>query len=247
MSETVIEVQHLCSSYGRSLALDDISFTVNRGEIFTIIGRSGCGKTTLLKNLLGLMHYSQGSARVLGIEVSDEDAVEREKLRRRMGVLFQRGALLNAMNVGENVGLPLEMFTDKTREEIEAEVREALAAVGLAHAFAKFPTELSGGMVKRAALARAMIMRPEILFCDEPSAGLDPVTTKGIDELLLELKSRFQITVVVVTHDLLSIERIADRVIMIQDHKLAFNGAAGEIKTTENGAVREFFLHPEPL
>lgn len=239
----VIEVSGLTSYYGRARALDDISFSVQRGEILTLIGKSGCGKTTMLKNLLGLMPYSSGSAKVLGVEVSDEETVEKENLRRRLGVLFQRGALLNAMNIGENVGLPLEMFTDKKPAEIEAEVRTALSAVGLSHAYGKLPTELSGGMVKRAALARAMILHPEILFCDEPSAGLDPVTTRGIDELLLKLRDQYDITIVVVTHDLLSIERIADHLIMIHEHRITFDGGASEIKTTDNPALRAFFLN----
>jgi phospholipid/cholesterol/gamma-HCH transport system ATP-binding protein len=240
--EPIISVSHLTTAYGRAVALDDVSFSVQPGEIFTIIGKSGSGKTTLLKNLLGLLPYAKGSAKVLGAEVSDEDKVVAEKIRRRMGVLFQRGALLNAMSVGENVGLPLEMFTDNTVQEIEEAVRQTLAAVDLEGAYAKFPTELSGGMVKRAALARAIVMRPEVLFCDEPSAGLDPVTTRGIDELLLDLRQQYRMTIVVVTHDLLSIERIADHLIMIHEHAVAFDGSAREIKTSDNEALRGFFL-----
>ncbi len=242
MSDTVIEVQNLTSAYGHALALKDVSFSVKRGEILTIIGKSGCGKTTLLKNLLGLMTYNSGSAKVLGVEVSDQEMMEKENIPGRRGVLFQRGALLNAMSIGENVGLPLEMFTHKKEDEIAKNVEEALSSVGLSHAKAKFPTELSGGMVKRAALARAIILRPEILFCDEPSAGLDPVTTKGIDELLLDLRKQFGMTIVVVTHDLLSIERIADHLIMIHDHHIVFDGIAGEINTSDNIILREFFL-----
>jgi phospholipid/cholesterol/gamma-HCH transport system ATP-binding protein len=242
MAEFAVEVSDLTSAYGRTVALKDISFTLEKGKIHAIIGKSGCGKTTLLKNLLGLMPYRTGSARVLGVEMNDGDAIVRERVRERTGVLFQRGALLNSMNVGENVALPLEMHTSQTARDIETEVRRKLGLVGLSHAYAKRPTELSGGMVKRAALARAMALNPEILFCDEPSAGLDPVTTKGIDELLLSLKNTFGMTVVIITHDLLSIKRIADRLILIREQTIAFDGPAQEAASGMHPVLKEFFL-----
>jgi|SRR3989339_205001 len=242
MAESAVEVSGLTSAYGRAVALKDISFSLEKGKIHAIIGKSGCGKTTLLKNLLGLMPYRSGSVKVLGVEMSDGDAIVRQRVRERTGVLFQRGALLNSMNVGENVALPLEMHTQQKPRDIEAEVRRKLSLVGLSHAISKRPTELSGGMVKRAALARAMALNPEILFCDEPSAGLDPVTTKGIDELLLSLKSTFGMTVVIITHDLLSIKRIADRLLLIREQVIAFDGSAAEAASGRHPVLQEFFL-----
>jgi phospholipid/cholesterol/gamma-HCH transport system ATP-binding protein len=246
MPESIIDVQHICSGYGRSLVLTDVSFTVEREEIFTIIGKSGSGKTTLLKNLLGLSPYLAGRVKVLGTEASDADAVEKNGLRQRMGVLFQRGALLNSMTVGENVGLPLEMFTPLSPEEIKSRVQETLSSVGLGLAYNLKPQQLSGGMIKRAALARAIIRRPEVLFCDEPSSGLDPLTAKGIDELLVKLRDEYKITIVAVTHDLLSIERIADKVLLIKNGVAAFYGFAEEMKKRDNEDLREFFLLTSP-
>ncbi|MFH0919799.1 MAG: ATP-binding cassette domain-containing protein [Fibrobacterota bacterium] len=242
MTEYAVEVSGLTSAYGRAVALKDISFTLEKGKIHALIGKSGCGKTTLLKNLLGLMHYRSGSVKVLGVDMDDRDAIVKERIRERTGVLFQRGALLNSMSVGENVALPLEMHTAQPARDIEAEVRSKLGLVGLSYAYSKRPTELSGGMVKRAALARAMALNPEILFCDEPSAGLDPVTTKGIDELLLSLKDTFGMTVVLITHDLLSIQRIADRLLLIREQVIAFDGPATEAASNDHPVLREFFL-----
>jgi phospholipid/cholesterol/gamma-HCH transport system ATP-binding protein len=242
MPETVIEVQRLSSGYDRATILQDVSFTVMQGEIFAIIGKSGSGKTTLLKNLLGLSAYKAGSAKVLGTEIADHEAIEKSGLRQRMGVLFQRGALLNSMTVGENVGLPLEMFTRMAPGEIKSRVQETLSSVGLGLAYDLKPQQLSGGMIKRAALARAIVRRPEVLFCDEPSSGLDPLTAKGIDELLLQLRRDYKMTMVVVTHDLLSIERITDRLLLLKNGVAAFNGPAEEIKKKEDANLREFFL-----
>ena len=242
MPDSVIDVAHLVSGYGRAIILQDVSFTVQQGEIFAIIGKSGSGKTTLLKNLLGLSVYNSGSAKVLGTEIADHEAVEKSGLRQRMGVLFQRGALLNSMTVGENVGLPLEMFTRMQPGEIKAQVQETLVSVGLSLAYDLKPQQLSGGMIKRAALARAIVRKPELLFCDEPSSGLDPLTAKGIDELLLQLRRDNKMTMVVVTHDLLSIARIADRLLLLKSGAAAFNGPAEEIKRMENADLREFFL-----
>jgi len=242
MSDFAVEVTHLTAAYDRAVALNDISFSLKTGKIHAIIGKSGCGKTTLLKNLLGLLPAREGTIRLLDVDMSDRDAVEKATIRQRTGVLFQRGALLNSLTVAENVALPLEMHTQKSGAEIEQEVRQKLGWVGLSHAYSKFPTELSGGMVKRAALARAIILHPEILFCDEPSAGLDPVTSKGIDELLLVLKRELGMTVVIVTHELLSIERIADELMMIEDHAIAFHGPTSEGLKSRIPALEKFFL-----
>ena len=243
--ETIITVQDLTSGYDKASILQEISFEVRRGEILAIIGKSGCGKTTLLKNMLGLIPYRSGSIRIFDTEVADRENMEKREIQKRMGVLFQRGALLNSMTVGENVGLPLEMHTRKSRKEIGKIVLEKLDLVGLYYADQKFPTQLSGGMVKRAALARAMALDPEILLCDEPSAGLDPVTTKHLDKLLLDLKTRFSMTIIIVTHDILSIERTADRIIMLDQHRIVYNDTAGSVRISHVQALRDFFLMPQ--
>jgi phospholipid/cholesterol/gamma-HCH transport system ATP-binding protein len=244
MSEKIITVENLYAGYGKAIILQDINFQVVKGEILAIIGRSGCGKTTLLKNMLGLVPYNKGSIKIFDTEVSDRELVDKRQIQQRMGVLFQRGALLNSMTVGENVGLPMEMYTKKKQREIETIAREKLKLVGLTYAYHKFPTELSGGMVKRAALARAMALTPEILFCDEPSAGLDPVTTKNLDRLLLDLKTQFNMTILIVTHDILSIERIADRIIMLDHQGIVYNDARSNIKISHVESLRDFFLMP---
>jgi len=243
--ETIITVQDLSSGYDKARVLQDVSFEVKRGEILAIIGKSGCGKTTLLKNMLGLIPYQSGSIRIFDTEVADRENMEKRRIQKRMGVLFQRGALLNSMTVGENVALPLEMHTRKSRKEIGKIVFEKLDLVRLYYAHHKFPTQLSGGMVKRAALARAMALDPEILLCDEPSAGLDPVTTKHLDGLLLDLKTRFSMTIIIVTHDILSIERTADRIIMLDQHRIVYNDTAKSIRISHVQALRDFFLMPQ--
>ncbi|MFH1759547.1 MAG: ATP-binding cassette domain-containing protein [bacterium] len=242
MNDIILKVERLYAGYGKSIILNDINFSICKGEILAIIGKSGCGKTTLLKNILGLVPYQKGSIKIFDTEVSDRDLVNKRKIQKRMGVLFQRGALLNSLSVGENVGLPLEMYTNKNPDEIRKIVKEKLGMVGLAFSYKKYPRHLSGGMIKRAALARAIAMEPEILLCDEPSAGLDPVTTKNLDKLLLDLKTKFNITVVIVTHDILSIERIADRIIMLDHQKIVYDGSAKDAKVSHVEPLRNFFL-----
>src|SRR3989339_212274 len=241
MSEPVIHISDLTCTYGRAVILSGVSLTIGKGEICAIIGKSGCGKTTLLKNMLGLVDYQIGSVKLLGCEVCDREAVEKEGIFKRMGVLFQRGALLNSLPVVENAALPLEMHTKKKRSEIYAIAREKLEQVGMAHASHKLPSELSGGMLKRAALARAMALDPELLFCDEPSAGLDPVTTRSLDLLLLKIRKETGVSIVVVTHDIASIERIADRVVMLDKGTVAFNGSTAEARSAALPALKDFF------
>jgi phospholipid/cholesterol/gamma-HCH transport system ATP-binding protein len=238
----VIEVKDLVSGYGKTKTLDSISFTLEKGLIHAVIGTSGCGKTTLLKNMLGLMKYRSGSVKVLNTEINDQTAIAANKVRERTGVLFQRGALLNSMTVAENVALPFLLHKKMGLAEVASEVETLLKQVGLTGAGKKMPTELSGGMIKRAALARALAIKPEILFCDEPSAGLDPVTTRGIDELLLTLRKQTGMTVVIITHDLDSISRIADRVLFLNNRGLLFHGTAQEALHSDLAPIRAFFM-----
>jgi phospholipid/cholesterol/gamma-HCH transport system ATP-binding protein len=212
----IIRVEDLTLGYGDRVVLEDVNLSVSSGEIVTILGGSGCGKSTLLKAMIGLLAPLKGTI-VLGGEVitgpDNGDALA--SARQRIGVLFQSGALLGSLSLADNIALPMQELTKLPAELIEDIVRLKLEMVGLGGFETLLPAELSGGMRKRAALARAIALDPEILFCDEPSAGLDPVTSAELDELLLELKRALGITMVLVTHELPSIEAISDRCIML--------------------------------
>lgn len=243
MVTRAIEVQNLCVSYGETVVLRGIDAHVEAGEIAVVLGGSGCGKSTLLKAILGLVQPTAGRVEILGRDATALNEEALALLRQRLGVMFQYGALLNSLTVAQNVALPLEMHTGLEPALIGEIARTRLASVGLGSAGARYPGELSGGMRKRAALARAMVMDPEILFCDEPGAGLDPVTAAEIDALLLALNRELGITIAIVTHELLSIERLDGRLIMLDQGRVAFTGAVAEAKSSEHPAVHSFF-HP---
>jgi len=242
-SEAVIDVAELRVAYGDTVVLDGVDMRVERGKIVVVVGGSGCGKSTLLKAIIGLAPPRSGRIVLFGQDSTYFAAEERENLLRHVGIMFQYGALLNSLTVGQNVSLPLEMHTDLGPPLIEDIVRARLELVGLGHAYSLFPDELSGGMRKRAALARAMVLDPEILFCDEPGTGLDPITAAGIDHLLLTLNHSLGITLVVITHDLLSIERLNGRLVMLDEGKVVFAGSVAEAQTSADPVVRDFF-HP---
>ena len=241
--ETAIAIEQLCVAYGDSVVLDGVDARIDKGDIAVILGGSGCGKSTLLKSIIGLVEPRSGNIEVLGFDAASLDEKTRPELLVRLGVMFQYGALLNSLTIADNLALPLEMHTDLSRELIEAIVRTRLASVSLSHAYDLFPNELSGGMRKRAALARAMTLDPEILFCDEPSAGLDPVTAAEIDELLLTLNRELGTTIVIVTHELLSIARLDGRLIMLDKGRVIFTGSVAEAHSSEHEIVYPFF-HP---
>ena len=236
-----VEVRSLVAGYGERIILDGVDLRVERGEVRVILGGSGCGKSTLLKACLGLLEPFGGEVRLLGEDLGRLDERARRQLRTRMGMLFQYGALLGSMSIAENVALPLREHTDLPPSAIEELVRRNLALVDLSHAEHLLPSELSGGMRKRAALARAMALDPEVLFCDEPSAGLDPLTSAEVDDLLLRLRDTFGMAVVVVTHELMSIERIADRVIMLASGNVLADSTLAEVKATPHPEVQAFF------
>lgn len=213
--ESVIEVRDLTVRFGPRTILEHVSLEVRRGEIFVILGGSGCGKTTLLRHIIGLRKPEGGSVRVLGVDLAKAGDTERDAVLRRAGVLFQSGALLKSMTLEENVALPLRESTGLPEPFIRELARLKLAMVGLEHAADFLPSELSGGMQKRGGLARAIALDPEILFFDEPGAGLDPVTSVELDELILGLNRSLGTTMVVVTHELQSINKIAQRAIML--------------------------------
>jgi phospholipid/cholesterol/gamma-HCH transport system ATP-binding protein len=210
-----IEVSDLVCGYENTTVLDRVSFRVARGEIFFIIGGSGCGKSTLLRHMVGLHVPKAGSVRFFGEPFSFTDAQKRRAMLRTFGMLFQSGALWTSLTVRQNVALPLEEYTRLSRREINEIATLKLAQVGLTGFEDHYPAEISGGMKKRAGLARALALDPEIVFFDEPSAGLDPVTSRKLDELILQIRETFGTTIVVVSHELASIFGIADRAIML--------------------------------
>ena len=211
----VIEVDNLTARFGDNTVFQNVSFTVNRGEIFVILGGSGCGKSTLLKHIIGLYKPYAGKIEVNGVDIAAADEEELRQVRMGFGVLFQAGALLGSMTVGGNVALPLHEYTDLSAAEIELVVRMKLGMVALAGYDNHLPSEISGGMKKRAGLARAMALDPTILFFDEPSAGLDPITSVELDNLIKSINAGLGTTIVIVTHELQSIYNIADRIIML--------------------------------
>jgi phospholipid/cholesterol/gamma-HCH transport system ATP-binding protein len=241
----IVEVRNITARYGRRTVLDNVSLTVLPREIRVILGPSGCGKTTLLKTMVGLLAPSAGSVRLFGTGLSDLDSSETMALLSRAGILFQNGALLGSLTVEENVALPLQMHTRLTPGLVREVVHLKLSQVGLSHAASLLPEELSGGMRKRAALARALALDPPLLFCDEPSAGLDPVTAAGLDELLLSLRSALSITIVVVTHELASIEKIADNIVFLYNGRVLYEGPFSQAKRLASGPVADFFMRKE--
>ena len=238
-----IEVSGLVCGYCEQTILRDVTFKVARGEIFFIVGGSGCGKSTLLRHLVGLNPPTAGSVRFLGAPFSEADLGTRRAQLRHFGMLFQGGALWSSLTLRQNVALPLEEYTSLTRREIEELSALKLGQVGLGGYEDYYPAEISGGMKKRAGLARALALDPEILFFDEPSAGLDPVTSRKLDELIVEIRAMFGTTIVVVSHELASIYDIADRVIMLekQAQGIIAEGAPRTLATTsEDPRVKEF-------
>jgi phospholipid/cholesterol/gamma-HCH transport system ATP-binding protein len=211
-----IEVQGLECRYDERVVLENVSFAVKPGEVFFIIGGSGCGKSTLLKHMIGLLPPARGKVTYAGRDFTAASAAERKALLRSFGVLYQGGALWSSMTLRENVSLPLELFTELSRKEREEIIGLKLAQVGLSGYEDYYPAEISGGMKKRAGLARALALDPEIVFFDEPSAGLDPITSLKLDELILHLRDTLGTTIVVVSHELASIYGIADRVVMLE-------------------------------
>lgn len=237
--EPVIEVRDLVSHYGERRILDGVDLQVRRGEILVIMGGSGSGKSTLLRHLLGLKRPSAGSIRLLGTELEALSKQQLYALRRRMGVAFQGGALFSSMTLRENVALPLRQHTRLDEETIRIMTRMKLEMVNLGGFEDLRPAELSGGMLKRAGLARSLIMDPELLFFDEPSAGLDPVVSAELDALILRLREALSMTIVVVTHELESAFGIADRILVLDQGRVLVTGTVEEVRNTDNARVQD--------
>ena len=242
--DAAVRVEGLAAAYDGRTVLERVTFDVRRGEVFVILGGSGCGKSTLLKHLIGLYRPAAGRIEIEGADLTTAAGDTRLAILRRFGVLYQSGALFSSMTLAENVALPLEEFTDLPRKAIDEIVRVKLSLVGLGSAAERFPSELSGGMKKRAGVARALALDPQLLFLDEPSAGLDPITSAELDQLVLSLRDSLGATIVIVTHELSSIYAVADRCIMLDKSRktIVAEGKPAELRDgSPDPWVRAFF------
>ena len=243
--EVVIEMRKVSTRFGDHVVHTDVNLEVRRAEIFALIGGSGSGKSTLLREMILLQRPNAGSVRVLGVDLDPLDADGALALRRRWGVMFQHGGLFGALTVQENVGLPLREHTELEDGLIDDIAASKLVLAGLKpEVGAQYPSQLSGGMLKRASLARAMALDPELLFLDEPTAGLDPVSAGGVDELVRKLRDLFGLTIVMITHDLDLLWQVADRVAVLADGKVQGVGSMAELSRSDNPAIRQFFDGP---
>ena len=242
MSETeggpLIDVSALVTHYGPRMILKGVDVSVRPREIMVIMGGSGSGKSTLLRHLIGLERATSGSIRLLGRELGEMDEFELYEFSKKLGVAFQGGALFSSMSVADNILLPLREHTDLDEQTMRIMLRLKLEVVGLSGFESLMPSELSGGMIKRAAFARAIIMDPQLLFCDEPSAGLDPVVSRAIDELILRLRDALGMTIVVVTHELDSAFRIADRITILDQGDILMVGSVDEVRNSDNRRIQ---------
>jgi phospholipid/cholesterol/gamma-HCH transport system ATP-binding protein len=235
-----IVMEGVSKSFGPKVVLKDTDLVIHRGETLVIIGRSGEGKSVLLKHIVRLLEPDEGKIWVEGEEISSLEKAPLMELRKRFGFLFQGAALFDSMDICQNVGLMLEEHTDWSAERIRARARECLAQVGLMDADEKLPSELSGGMKKRAGLARAIVMEPDFILYDEPTTGLDPITGDAINDLILKLQNELGVTSVVVTHDMASAFKVADRMAMLRRGKIVFAGTVDEVRSTDHPMVKQF-------
>jgi phospholipid/cholesterol/gamma-HCH transport system ATP-binding protein len=238
--DTVVALEHVSKAFGGHRVLEDVSFEIRRGRAFCLLGRSGTGKSVTLKHVVGLMKPDSGRVLVEGHDVPALPRRRLNELRRRIGFLFQDAALFDSITVGENVAFPLRRHTRMSDEEIRARAAAGLADVGLGHQYDKMPGALSGGMRKRAGLARAMVLDPALLLVDEPSAGLDPITAREIDDLLLEQKTQHRVTLLVVTHNIPSARTIGDELALLDGGRLLARGTPAEFDRSDIDLVRRF-------
>jgi len=237
----IIEVNQLSAAFGPRKVLNEVSFQAYEQDITVILGGSGAGKSVLLKHLLGLYVPEPGTVQVLQQDVALLEEESQKEHYLKLGVFYQNGGLLNSLTVGENIALPLEQHTDLSDELIAHVVKSKLNLVNLLDAYSLYPSQLSGGMLKRAALARAIILDPYLLFCDEPGAGLDPVSLAALDELILNLREQLGMSIVIITHELSSIMRIADRIVFIDNGEVVFQGTLQEGLTSKVPPLQHFF------
>lgn len=244
MQESVVEIEHLKKSFGTNNVLNDISFKIEKGENLVILGKSGSGKSVLIKCLVGLIEPDEGKVVLLGQTISGLNYPQLNVLRKKIGFLFQSGALYDSMTVRENLEFPLRDLKSKSVEETDALVIEALKNVGLEEAIDKMPSELSGGMRKRVGLARTLILKPEIILYDEPTTGLDPITSNEISMLLLDIQKKYNTTSIIITHDVECAEITANRMIILKDGTSFAEGTFNELSGSKDKWVRSFFKQP---
>ena len=239
-SDQPIQLKRVSKRFGAFRVLDDVSLGVSQGEATVVLGRSGTGKSVLLKHIVGLLLPDQGQVFVQGMDITVLSVADIARVRRQIGFLFQNAALFDSMTVGDNVGFPLRRHTQLSDERIRVRAREKLALVGLDRDYDKLPATLSGGMRKRAGLARAMALDPAILLVDEPSAGLDPITSEEIDDLLVRVKHELGTTLIVVTHNIPSARRIGDTLVFLHEGRVLARGTAAQLESSEHRIVRQF-------
>jgi phospholipid/cholesterol/gamma-HCH transport system ATP-binding protein len=240
--ENVVEIAHLKKSFGRNIVLKDINLTLKQGENLVVLGKSGTGKSVLIKCLIGLIEPDEGKLMMLGKNISEINSKELNDLRKKVGFLFQSAALYDSMTVRENLEFPLRELPKIKKEEIDQKVLLALENVSLSEAIDKMPSELSGGMRKRIGLARTLMLNPEIIFYDEPTTGLDPITSKEISQLILEVQKKYNTASIIITHDIECARITANRVIILNDGCCFKEGTFRELEQSEDKWVRSFFI-----
>jgi phospholipid/cholesterol/gamma-HCH transport system ATP-binding protein len=242
-TQTVVEMRHVKKSFGKNQVLKDINLVINKGENVVVLGQSGTGKSVLIKGIVGLIDFDDGELILLGKNVSESRDKELIEIRKKIGFLFQSGALYDSMTVRENLEFPLiRQKGSIPKEEINSLITEALGNVGLAAAIDKTPTELSGGMRKRLGLARTLILKPEIMLYDEPTTGLDPITSKEISNLILEVQKKYDTTSIIITHDIECARLTGNRVIVIKDGICAAEGSFKDLENSADPWIKSFFL-----
>jgi phospholipid/cholesterol/gamma-HCH transport system ATP-binding protein len=238
----LISLRHVYKRFGRNVVLEDVSLDIEAGNVVVVIGASGTGKSVLLKHIVGLLKPDTGEVWFDGQEIDELPERKLADVRTRFGFLFQMGALFDSMTVADNVGFPLVEHTQKTPQEIDAIVLQKLKMVGLTEAAKKMPAELSGGQKKRVALARAIALEPDVILYDEPTTGLDPIRSDVINALIVKLQNELKVTSIVVTHDMHSAFKVGDRIVMLNDGHIVFDGTPEEIQKSQEPVVKRFVL-----
>jgi phospholipid/cholesterol/gamma-HCH transport system ATP-binding protein len=240
-NDIVVEIEHLKKSFGNNHVLKDINFKIHRGENLVVIGKSGSGKSVLIKCLVALIEPDEGKLEILGKDIHGLNNKDLNIIRKKIGFLFQSGALYDSMTVRENLAFPLRDSKDISKDELNKLIVESLSNVGLEDAIDKMPSELSGGMRKRLGLARTLILKPEIMLYDEPTTGLDPITSKEISELILDIQKKHNTTSIIITHDIACAKITANRIIVFKDGLISTEGTFCELEKSEDKWVRSFF------